>query len=451
MQLVKVLYMPQQTADLRSDINIVLSARARSSRASKDSKKYRVVSLLFVGSDDVLDTPSFVHDAKAKEIVGYNCGTHIVALLGDASVCVASLPEVDRSVDPSIVNASQSDFTKLTGGKQRISSDHIGSNSKGNDLMESVDKESGTIESPAQHTYLRKCYGAKGVFAVVRNDMLDIFSIAPAPNNQMVAVPVLARVARCRVVDFHCKDVKKSNPRMPSTLHVYDLSVQFVETSVVVTAVCSSLKSMLQTTVSPDLWLSVGVFDVQERIAQMINPSAADPYQSTNKLYVINMTRRVNLGLDFHQLIHRGSANAKYLFCPHYRYLHANACVCFTATGIVFINLSKVYDLTPLDTVPRLRAPRMYPELIDLKQVTFGCIEHYNLSGADSPSGVPGANNRQLEELALVACAPIATPSERDSDVLEQQQDSLSLALMPQYQFFVSRSHPSPSVFKVVL
>jgi hypothetical protein len=450
MQLIKVLYMPQPSPEVRGDVSIVISARSRSSLAGRDSKKYRVISLLFVGSDDAVDAPSFVHDAKVREVVGHSCGTHIVALLGDGSVCVTSLPEVDRSVDPSVVSASQADLSKITSGKQRISSDHMCLNSRGNNPGASVDHEDAFRESSAQRTFLRKCCGAKGVFAVVRNDMIDIFSIAPAPTNHIVAVPVLARIARCRVVDAHCKDVKKSNPRMPSTLHVYDLSVQFVGSSVIITTVCASLKSMLQTTVSPDLWLSVGVFDVQERISAMTN-EAPDASQSVNKLCAVSMNRRVCLGLDFHQLTHRGSADSKRRYCPHYQYLHANTCVCFTTTGIVFVNLTKVYDLTNLDATPRLRAARPYPELIDLKLVTFGCIEHYNLSGPDSPSAVPGANNRQLEELAVVTSAPVASyrGDEEDEVSMSEPRDSLSLALMPQHQLFICRSHPSPCVFKV--
>ena len=298
--------------------------------------------------------------------------------------------------------------------------------------------------------YLCTCTSALGVFGVVRDDVLDLFSISaennaaePLIDHELRSIaPIVSRVGRVRLVDGHCKEPRKGNPRSPRTLHVYDVSMERRRAQLLISAVCASARSSLQPVVNEDMWLCVGHFELN---SWSVRPGAATSENS--KYQTVAMMRRVQLGLDFHKLIHRiKQETGKFIEQRgHYSYFSDRYIHAFTTSGIVLISLDRVLDKSALGeasgtTFTEEERSSRYPDHIDLASVTVGNLDFSTLCGNETVSAVPGDGRRPLAESAVVAISHIHLPKYR-SDAGDE--DALELVQEENLAMFLCRSHPS--------
>jgi hypothetical protein len=457
MELVKIAVVSPSATRL----NALTSTEATSSRHSLDR-------LSSTGANSVL-AMQFINGCNESSDL------FISALIQDGSICVVSVPlsvpddrgefGAKRSSDAFVVSSSivASDHKSF----RRIPSDRMGrvglghgdesydfSNKQKKEETEQMSRE--VDVSP----YFCSCVQTEGIFGVVRGDILDVFSVSQgnfvpeSPFNQhdqlrVVGSPLVSRVARVRLLDGHCLEPKKGNPRAPKSLHVYDLSIRRHNSRLLISAVGASAKSSLQPLVKLDLWLLIG----QIELNAWSKYSGALLVDSA-KLQNVAMFRRVSLGLNYHALSFRSAVAAKEHNSnhPHYKYFNSSFCHAFTAHGLAIIDLRRVIEKTDLGRASDQHLPNETREsmlngqdLLSISSVSIGYLDFSTLCGSDTPSAVPGDNHRSLSDHAVLS---FAEPNLNSTDLLS---DILDIGKEEFTTLFLSRSLSSNIIMKVQL
>lgn len=371
-------------------------------------------------------------------ITGHEDAEFLAVTLGDGSVCVSSVPSLNR------VRAGVDDDAVVEAGDRmlrRISSQHLAKSTNGTGGSEAVTSTGGQL-------YLCDCFDSPNTFGVIRGDVLDLFSVeAPVSVTKSVDIvgglagsgaPIVARIGKVRLIDGHCEDLKKGNPRSPSTLRVYDVHIRRVERKLIVTAISASARSLLQPSANADLWVTVGSAELQRWGRGMAEVDV-------NKVLNVAMTRRVALGLDYRQVISRsGGIRVN----SHYSYFSRNICHVFTATGLLFLDLDVIYKNSQVCG----SSGKEHNSILDISTVTRGHLDFSSLCGSDKESAIPGDGQRSLQESAVVAISrkvvtkTVAAP-EGDESGYDSGLKEIILVDVEETAF-VCRSYPSPVLLR---
>lgn len=391
----------------------------------KSATSTRVVSLLFVSGIDDSD--------------------FLVSMLHDGSVCVSSVPTTSRRIN------DENEGNGLEAGERvfrRISTHHLG---RSGDHDVSV-SDTGVGEKTA---YLCDCHNDRNTFGVVRGDILDLFNIESAISISKSVdfvggltgpgAPKVSRIGRVRLLDEHCDDVKKGNPRSPSTLRVYDTHIRRMGRKLVVTSVSASVRSILQPTANVDMWLAVGAVDLQGWGGSTTASSKFDD----NKVQNVAMVRRVALGLDYRQLVDRSGLRTGH---GHYQHFSESTCHVFTSTGLLFLDLDRIHNNSEISMT---NMSREYPAALDLKDISKGYVDFSSLCGSEHKSAVPGDGQRSLHDLSVVAVSrKVITKkcvgrNDVDSHVIDEVDDVPESRVVE--TAVICRSYPSPVMIRTDL
>lgn len=414
-----------------------------------EARTMKVLKILFMPSGGSKSASSNITNVLSLLFVsGHDDSDFLVATLADGSVCVSSVPSVSRS------GADKYDDDATEAGERifrRISSQHL-SKATGNSNSSSSASDFKSIIS-TEPVYLFDCLDDPNTFGVVRGDMVDLFTVeAPLPVTRSAdavgglsgtGAPVVTRIGRVRLIDGHCEDAKKSNPRSPSTLRVYDLHIRRFDRKLVLTAISSSTRNFLQPVANVDLWVTVGSAE--------LSTWGTGKNIDTNKVLNVNMMRRVALGLDYRQLINR--SNGHRVNHTHYKHFFEDSCVVFTSSGVIFLDLATIHRKCEIAIS---EVSQEYPALLDVAAASSGFLDFSTLCGSEFESAIPGDGHRSLQESAVIAVARTVEKTKFVSRKITGSNDELEAEEFDEVEremrfAFVCRSHPSPAVIRTQL
>lgn len=398
-----------------------------------DARSMKVVKILFF--PPISKAGSATKVTSLLFVPGFEDETHLVTVLGDGSVCISSISKIRSGAK----YADPEELQSITEQRvfRRISSQH---------LCKSRTFSEADNTSSVGNFYICNCWNAPNTFGIIRGDLIDLFTIETpiavcrsidATNSSASWAPKVHRLGKVRLVDAHCSDVKRGNPRAPSTLRVYDVHLLRLDSKLIVSIIGSSVRCVLQPSANIDLWLSVGSLDL---------PPWRKNYESSSgdasMIQNVGMTRRVALGLDYRQLVNRSStvANQNHRDASHYRYFQERTCHAFTTSGILFLDLILIHENTELSVSDDAKE---FKPILDMGDVARAKLELTSICGSEFLSAVPGDGNRNLHEDATVA-AYITTGNESDPEFKLDGSNEPMTAL-------ICKSYPSPMLLKAYI
>ena len=405
----------------------------------------------------------------------------ISALIEDGSICVVSVPPLSVRFDDESKRGPSGDVFVVSSSRP-VSSDHKSIRRIPSDRM----GKAGLVQADSSYDFSRKineekerasgsddeipyfcsCVETQGIFGVLRGDILDVFSVSGEGNAVLeppfhqydhlrsVGSPVVSRLARVRLLDGHCAEPKKGNPRAPRSLHVYDVTIRRTQNSrLLISAVGASAQSTLQPLVKLDMWLLIGQLELNAW-----SKYAGAALVDSSKLQNVAMFRRVSLGLNYHALSHRASVSPaarihhSSSFHPHYKFFNSSYCHVFTAHGLVIIDVRRVIEKTDLGRASDHHLPDETresflngQELLSISSVSIGSVDFSTLCGNDATSAVPGDNHRPLSDHAVLSFGEPRSDSAAESfrgDILDIERDEVT-------SLYLSRSLSTNTIMKV--
>jgi hypothetical protein len=351
------------------------------------ARTMKIIKVAFLAKDHHQQQRNIIHGINNDEsatvvsllfLCDDSQGTELVAVLGDGCVCVIQVPDERKPIIDESAGLNSNFDTTL----KRMNSSSLCK-------RDSIDVTT-NYSVPA---FTVPCYGIENCFAVAKGDLLDIFLTESKLQHDNIdflrqsSGVRINRVMRIRLIDGHCNDVKKGNPRSPSTIHAYDIHLQKSGNKIFISAISASIKNSLQPKADTSLFFSVGSVDM----SYSWNQSSLN-----GKIQNVALTRRISLGLDYHKLVHKDS-DSRTAQRQHFKYFCNHVAVVFTVSGIILIDVLKVAHICNL-----MDASLEKPQEIRIQDVTIAALDFSSLIGTNDVSGIPGDGRRILEEYALV-------------------------------------------------